>query len=59
MDTMQLLQQLIAAAGQVSTISIVMFAWMLEKRRADRLEAIALNRQEKQEQLALMQQKTE
>lgn len=55
----QLLQAIIQIAPSITTSSMLLLAWMLERRRADRLEAIALNRQEKQETLAMMQAKDE
>lgn len=50
---------LIQLAPSITTSSVLIMAWMLERRRADRLESIALNRQAKQDTIDLLQQKDE
>lgn len=55
----QLLNAIIQIAPSITTSSMLLLAWMLERRRADRLEAIALNRQAAQDTLELMKGKGE
>jgi hypothetical protein len=50
-----LLQAIVQLAPSITTSSMLLLAWMLERRRADRLEAIALNRQEQKERLEILQ----
>lgn len=52
----QLLSAIVQIAPSITTSSMLLLAWMLERRRADRLEAIALNRIAKQETIDLMKQ---
>lgn len=52
----QLLSAIVQIAPSITTSSMLLLAWMLERRRADRLESIALNRIAKQETIDLMKQ---
>lgn len=49
-----MLNAIVQIAPSITTSSMLLLAWMLERRRADRLEAIALNRIAKQETIDML-----
>lgn len=50
------LQALIALAPTITTNTLLFMMLILERRRADRLEAIALNRQDQRERMEMLKQ---
>jgi len=54
-----LIAAIVQIAPSITTSSMLLLAWMLERRRADRLEALAIHRIEKAETLAMMAAKDE